>query len=108
MAVVDRVRRALGALSDTMSANLQHTAEDMGGKLKEVDDWKISLFSEEVSKKYIRALKRRRRNDSEPPNRSNNLVSSYRGFGSKTLNRRGRRLVLLVHLVWTASLVRVE
>ena len=48
VAVVDRVRRALGSLSDTMSINLQHTAEDLGGRLTEVDDWKVNLFSEEV------------------------------------------------------------
>ena len=49
MAVVDRVRRALGELSDAMTAALQTTAEDVGGQLNEVDDWQVALFSEEVS-----------------------------------------------------------
>ena len=49
VAVVDRVRRALGELSDAMTAALQTTAEDVGGQLNEVEDWQVALFSEEVS-----------------------------------------------------------
>jgi hypothetical protein len=41
VAVVDRVRRALGSLSDTLTGNLQHAAEALGTSLKEVDDWKV-------------------------------------------------------------------
>lgn len=48
VAVVDRVCRALGELSDKMTANLQVQAEYMGSELKEVEDWQTKLFSEEV------------------------------------------------------------
>jgi hypothetical protein len=41
VAVVDRVRRALGTLSDAMTASLQTTAETVGGALNEVEDWQV-------------------------------------------------------------------
>lgn len=41
VSVVDRVRRALGELSDVMTSNLQATAERLGNDLNEVADWQV-------------------------------------------------------------------
>ena len=47
LAVTDRLRRSLGSLSDVISDRLQSKALTMGRAFS-VDEWKLSLFSEEV------------------------------------------------------------
>jgi len=46
-AVVDRMRRAVAELSDSMSEQLQPAATQIGGSL-ECENWAVELFSEEV------------------------------------------------------------
>jgi alpha-glucan,water dikinase len=46
-AVVDRMRRAVAELSDSMSEHLQPAAAQIGGAL-ECENWAVELFSEEV------------------------------------------------------------
>ena len=46
-AVIDRIRRAISSMGDTVSAQLEPTATSLGTAFG-VADWAISLFSEEV------------------------------------------------------------